>query len=91
MSLAPTLEKKWYQMQKGWARPGFEPGTSRTRNENHTPRPTSRDENHFCSNNCMNIKDKDTNPNDAYLDAIIIVVLLQQFTFMLYDTETQNL
>ena len=24
-----------------WARPGFEPGTSRTRSANHTPRPTS--------------------------------------------------
>ena len=24
------------------ARPGFEPGTSRTRSENHTPRPTSQ-------------------------------------------------
>ena len=30
-------------IQKSWARPGFEPGTSRTLSGNHTPRPTSLD------------------------------------------------
>ena len=31
-----------YKTERRRARPGFEPGTSRTLSENHTPRPTSR-------------------------------------------------
>ena len=34
--------RSWWWVPKRRARPGVEPGTSRTLSENHTPRPTSR-------------------------------------------------
>ena len=41
--LSCGLQVLWLvQTKTCWARPGFEPGTSRTLSENHPPRPTSR-------------------------------------------------
>ena len=34
--------RRHYQREKSRARPGFEPGTTRTLSEYHTPRPTSQ-------------------------------------------------
>ena len=39
---ARTTIKLAVQWAKIWARPGFEPGTSRTRSENHATRPNSQ-------------------------------------------------
>ncbi len=40
--LGQRLPRKEKRLQRQrWARPGFEPGTSRNLSENHTPRPTS--------------------------------------------------
>ncbi len=64
---ALDFSKLIFKIDICWARPGFEPGTSRTLSENHTPRPTSQMKDCFLINTQIKVPFYHESPNNKRL------------------------